>query len=147
MKFIQWFVTLTDTTKYFGCELGAQTQFDIKNDRYIVNGSHDAAKLQDLLDGFIKRFVLCPECDNPETNLVWTLNFFFSLALNRPVVILICICCRSKILDLSWLNVWIFFHWLSFININSVTECECQKADDSSALYCLWLPREYRHAP
>lgn len=55
--------------KYFGCELGAQTQFDFKNDRYIVNGSHDAVKLQDLLDGFIKRFVLCPECDNPETVL------------------------------------------------------------------------------
>lgn len=59
----------TYTTKYFGCELGAQTQFDVKNDRYIVNGSHDAAKLQDLLDGFIKRFILCPACDNPETNL------------------------------------------------------------------------------
>jgi translation initiation factor 5 len=34
-----------------------------------VNGSHDASKLQDLLDGFIKKFVLCPECDNPETVL------------------------------------------------------------------------------
>lgn len=59
-----------DPTKYFGCELGAQTQFDFKNDRFIVNGSHEAAKLQDLLDGFIRRFVLCPECDNPETNLL-----------------------------------------------------------------------------
>jgi len=57
-------------TKYFGCELGAQTQFDVKNERYIVNGSHDAFKLQDLLDDFIKRFVLCQECDNPETNLI-----------------------------------------------------------------------------
>jgi len=56
-------------TKYFGCELGAQTQFDAKNERYIVNGSHDSSKLQDLLDGFIKRFVLCPECENPETKL------------------------------------------------------------------------------
>ncbi|XP_055941320.1 eukaryotic translation initiation factor 5-like [Argiope bruennichi] len=59
----------TYPTKYFGCELGAQTQFDLKNERYIVNGSHDAAKLQDLLDGFIKRYVLCPSCDNPETVL------------------------------------------------------------------------------
>jgi translation initiation factor 5 len=59
----------TYPTKYFGCELGAQTQFDNKNDRYIVNGDHDAAKLQDLLDGFIRRFVLCQECDNPETIL------------------------------------------------------------------------------
>lgn len=60
----------TYPTKYFGCELGAQTQCDIKNDRFIVNGSHDASKLQDLLDGFIRKFVLCPECDNPETTLL-----------------------------------------------------------------------------
>lgn len=55
------------TCKYFGCELGAQTQ--MANGRYIVNGAHEAAKLQELLDGFIKRFVLCPECENPETDL------------------------------------------------------------------------------
>lgn len=60
----------TYPTKYFGCELGAQTQFDHKNERFIVNGSHDANKLQDLLDGFIRKFVLCPECDNPETELI-----------------------------------------------------------------------------
>uniref|UniRef100_A0A671TFF6 Eukaryotic translation initiation factor 5 n=1 Tax=Sinocyclocheilus anshuiensis TaxID=1608454 RepID=A0A671TFF6_9TELE len=59
----------TYPTKYFGCELGAQTQFDAKNDRYIVNGSHEANKLQDMLDGFIHKFVLCFECDNPETDL------------------------------------------------------------------------------
>ncbi|EHB00195.1 Eukaryotic translation initiation factor 5 [Heterocephalus glaber] len=56
-------------TKYFGCELGAQTEFDVKNDRYIVNGSHEVNKLQDMLDGFIKKCVLCPECENPETDL------------------------------------------------------------------------------
>lgn len=60
----------TYPTKYFGCELGAQTQFDYKNERFIVNGSHDASKLQDLLDGFIRKYVLCPECDNPETELL-----------------------------------------------------------------------------
>ncbi|KAI1720523.1 domain found in IF2B/IF5 domain-containing protein [Ditylenchus destructor] len=59
----------TYPTKYFGCELGAQTNFDLKNDRYIVNGEHDASKLQDILDGFIRKFVLCPACDNPETTL------------------------------------------------------------------------------
>jgi len=57
----------TYVTKYFGCELGAQTQFDIKAERYIVNGCHDAAKMQDMLDGFIKKFVLCEQCENPET--------------------------------------------------------------------------------
>ncbi|ENN72983.1 eukaryotic translation initiation factor 5 [Dendroctonus ponderosae] len=60
----------TYPTKYFGCELGAQTLFDFKNERFIVNGSHDAIKLQDLLDGFIRKFVLCPECENPETDLL-----------------------------------------------------------------------------
>ena len=67
---IQVLFLLLDTCKYFGCELGAQTQFDVKNERYIVNGSHDAGKLQDLLDSFIKKYVLCQECDNPETTLV-----------------------------------------------------------------------------
>lgn len=64
------FAISSDPTKYFGCELGAQTQFDAKNDRFIVNGSHEANKLQDMLDGFIRKFVLCSECDNPETDLV-----------------------------------------------------------------------------
>jgi translation initiation factor 5 len=60
----------TYTTKFFGCELGAQTSFDEKNDRYIVNGAHDAARLRELLDGFIDKFVLCKSCKNPETELV-----------------------------------------------------------------------------
>ncbi|XP_065346205.1 eukaryotic translation initiation factor 5 [Cloeon dipterum] len=60
----------TYPTKFFGCKLGAQTQVDFKNDRYIVNGAHEASKLQDLLDGFIKKYVLCPSCDNPETVLL-----------------------------------------------------------------------------
>lgn len=59
----------TYPTKYFGCELGAQTQLDTKNDRYIVNGAHEAGKLQDILDGFIRRYVLCSSCSNPETVL------------------------------------------------------------------------------
>ena len=57
-------------TKFFGCELGAQTPFDEKNDRYIVNGAHDATRLRELLDGFIDKFVLCRSCKNPETDLV-----------------------------------------------------------------------------
>ncbi|PKI85733.1 eukaryotic translation initiation factor 5 [Malassezia vespertilionis] len=56
-------------TKFFGCELGAQTVIDEKNDRYIVNGAHDANRLRELLDGFIDKFVLCGECKNPETDL------------------------------------------------------------------------------
>lgn len=59
----------TYPTKFFGCELGAQTQFDEKNERYIVNGLHEAGRLQELLYTFIDKFVLCQECDNPETTL------------------------------------------------------------------------------
>jgi len=62
------------STKYFGCELGAQTTTDDKNDRYIVNGAHSAERLRDLLDGFIDKFVLCGECKNPETDLFLTKN-------------------------------------------------------------------------
>lgn len=61
-----------DPTKFFGCELGAQTTFDEKGDRYIVNGAHDAARLRELLDAFIDKFVLCGECKNPETELILT---------------------------------------------------------------------------
>ena len=61
---------VSDPTKYFGCELGAQTTIDHKTDKYIVNGSHTADKMQDILDGFIQKFVLCPKCENPETTLV-----------------------------------------------------------------------------
>jgi translation initiation factor 5 len=64
----------TYPTKFFGCELGAQTTFDEKNDRYIVNGAHDANKLRELLDGFIDKFVLCRSCKNPETDLIITKN-------------------------------------------------------------------------
>ncbi|KAK3322130.1 domain found in IF2B/IF5-domain-containing protein [Apodospora peruviana] len=55
--------------KYFGFELGAQTNIDPADDRWIINGAHEASKLQELLDGFIKNFVLCKPCQNPETDV------------------------------------------------------------------------------
>ncbi|MBX9694263.1 MAG: eukaryotic translation initiation factor 5, partial [Cyanobacteria bacterium] len=56
-------------TKFFGAELGALSNCDEKAAKYLVNGAHDAEKLQALLDGFIAKFVLCPNCENPETIL------------------------------------------------------------------------------
>jgi translation initiation factor 5 len=53
--------------KWFGFELGAQTNQSPKDDRWIINGAHEATKLQDSLDGFINKFVLCKSCQNPET--------------------------------------------------------------------------------
>jgi len=58
-----------DPTKFFGIELGAQTHIDAVNERFIVNGSHDEIKLQEILDAYIKKFVLCQACANPETRL------------------------------------------------------------------------------
>lgn len=55
--------------KYFGFELGAQTNTNPKDDRWIINGAHEASKLQDSLDGFISKFVLCKACKNPETDI------------------------------------------------------------------------------
>uniref|UniRef100_A0A1I8I921 Eukaryotic translation initiation factor 5 n=1 Tax=Macrostomum lignano TaxID=282301 RepID=A0A1I8I921_9PLAT len=57
-------------TKFFGAELGAQIQFDQKNERFIVNGAHDCDKLQTILDAFIRKYVLCSKCENPETDLI-----------------------------------------------------------------------------
>jgi translation initiation factor 5 len=51
------------------CELGAQTKFDEKSGTAIVNGAHDAKRLSELLEGFIKRFVQCYACGNPETEV------------------------------------------------------------------------------
>ncbi|XP_076928505.1 eukaryotic translation initiation factor 5-like [Bidens hawaiensis] len=60
------------TTKYFGCELGAQSKFDEKTGVSLVNGSHDTAKLAGLLENFIKKYVQCYGCGNPETEILIT---------------------------------------------------------------------------
>ncbi|KAG0452278.1 hypothetical protein HPP92_025768 [Vanilla planifolia] len=60
------------TTKYFGCELGAQSKFDDKTGTSLVNGAHDAAKLAGLLENFIKKYVQCYGCGNPETEVIIT---------------------------------------------------------------------------
>ncbi|XP_071691642.1 eukaryotic translation initiation factor 5-like [Rutidosis leptorrhynchoides] len=60
------------TTKYFGCELGAQSKFDEKTGVSLVNGSHDTAKLAGLLEIFIKKYVQCYGCGNPETEILIT---------------------------------------------------------------------------
>uniref|UniRef100_A0A0D6R826 W2 domain-containing protein n=1 Tax=Araucaria cunninghamii TaxID=56994 RepID=A0A0D6R826_ARACU len=58
------------TTKYFGCELGAQSKFDEKTGTSTVNGSHDNAKMVALLENFIKKYVQCYGCGNPETEIL-----------------------------------------------------------------------------
>ncbi|KAI3699474.1 hypothetical protein L2E82_43813 [Cichorium intybus] len=60
------------TTKYFGYELGAQSKFDEKTGVSLVNGAHDTAKLAGFLENFIKKYVQCYGCGNPETEVLIT---------------------------------------------------------------------------
>ena len=57
----------SDIVKFYGCELGAQTKFDKAAGTSIVNGAHDTSKLVELLEQFIKKYVQCYNCGNPET--------------------------------------------------------------------------------
>lgn len=57
-----------EVTKFFGCELGAQTSFGTDPQRAIVNGAHNASDLQSLLSKYIENFVLCKNCRLPETD-------------------------------------------------------------------------------
>ena len=59
--------TPTVLCKFFGCELATQSR--ITNDRAIINGHHANKVLQQHLDTFIDKFVLCPTCLLPETKL------------------------------------------------------------------------------
>ncbi|KAI1858324.1 uncharacterized protein JN550_012774 [Neoarthrinium moseri] len=56
--------------KWFGLDLGAQTNMDPPDDRWIINGAHDGETLQKSLFIFIEKYVLCDDCGNPETDLV-----------------------------------------------------------------------------
>ena len=50
--------------KFIGRELGSNTE--LKQNSYLINGSHPVEKMQELLDKFIKKYVLCPKCHLPE---------------------------------------------------------------------------------
>lgn len=60
--------------KWFGSELGSQSTINKDTNKnmciYSINGCHsDLKKLQNILDQFIKKYVLCPRCKLPETYL------------------------------------------------------------------------------
>jgi len=56
-----------EVNKFFGTELGAQSRYSAETDRAIVNGAHTDAVLQDLINKYVEKFVLCPNCGLPET--------------------------------------------------------------------------------
>jgi len=63
--------------KFFGCELGAQTNYDKNTGTSIVNGAHDQKKLCELLEAFIKKYVQCYSCGNPETTVKIKKEFIY----------------------------------------------------------------------
>lgn len=56
-----------EVTKFFGCELGAQSKYDPESERSVVNGAFDNGTMQQHLSKYIENFVLCPACRLPET--------------------------------------------------------------------------------
>jgi len=56
-----------EVNKFFGCELGAQTTYNEKDDRAVVNGAHTDPALQQMVHRYVEKFVLCPQCGLPET--------------------------------------------------------------------------------
>lgn len=55
--------------RYFGMELGAIARMDEKTKIGTVHGAHNNDSVHDLLKKFIKAFVLCARCQNPETSM------------------------------------------------------------------------------
>jgi len=56
-------------TKFIGFELGLLTKCEVEQNKFVVNGKHDAEDLASCLDKFIEKYVLCKQCRNPETDL------------------------------------------------------------------------------
>lgn len=57
-----------EVNKFFGCELGAQTSYNDKDDRAVINGQHTDLELQNMIHKYIEAFVICPNCGLPETD-------------------------------------------------------------------------------
>lgn len=77
-----------DITKFFGCELGAQSKYDESTQKAKVNGLHSTATLEEYLEIYIEKFVLCPKCNLPETEL--------KIKSGKDVIYHKCDCCGGK---------------------------------------------------
>lgn len=56
--------------KHLSYTLGVQCRFDKRHKTYKLNGCHEKEKNQQNVFDFIKSFVLCRTCENPETEMV-----------------------------------------------------------------------------
>lgn len=54
--------------KFIGVELGAQATFVKQDDKFLVMGQFTQERVQGKVFDFVKRFVLCKQCRNPETD-------------------------------------------------------------------------------
>lgn len=53
--------------KFFQFEIGAQRNVSAKDDKFLLMGSHTSERMQDKIYDFVRKFVLCKHCRNPET--------------------------------------------------------------------------------
>lgn len=77
--------------KYFGYELATaakQTRSAARKEeeRFLLDGTHGLAQLDEVLEAFIRKYVLCPRCRLPETKL----------AFSSTKVALCCAACGSR---------------------------------------------------
>ncbi|KEG15663.1 eukaryotic translation initiation factor 5 [Trypanosoma grayi] len=56
--------------KFFQSEIGAQRTVLEKDDKFLIMGSHTEERVQEKVYDFIRKFVLCRSCRNPETQLL-----------------------------------------------------------------------------
>lgn len=57
-------------TKYFGIDLGAQSMYNAKTDKAVVNGCFQSEDMQKIMTKFIDDFILCPTCRYPEIKMI-----------------------------------------------------------------------------
>jgi len=75
---------------YFGQELNSNSKWDAKEGKAYVTGNQDPKAMQDLVFKFIKKFVSCGACGNPETQIT------MGGGKKSKEIILNCISCGSK---------------------------------------------------
>jgi putative translation initiation factor aIF-2 beta subunit len=155
--------------KYIGYQLNLRTKID--KIKLVVHSNHDRNVLQNIINGYIKDYVLCRTCHNPETSIV---N-------NSKIIALTCLACgrTNEILNktkinkkyneylLKYINSSIFkiseatpskpkkqneledpiIVFTNFLNNNTLTETSCGVQDVShniySELYRIKKSREY----
>ena len=73
--------------KFFCYDLGTQFKLDKNNKLYMLNGVQDSEKLEKLIFDFIRDYILCRHCNNPET--------IFKIKINKRIIKCLCIACGN----------------------------------------------------